>query len=334
MAAPALRRLAGDGGGGFLLVATEAPAPVVPRGSAMQCELLGRWGSFGWWLQAFLGLVCLASLVGKRFTDKVRRPWKVWFFDTSKQGVQAMMNHLMNIGLSKAFGAWLDADADPCNWYWINLSLDCTAGIAMLLLMLRGLQCIYRMKCVGRPELARSGEYGEPPDRKIWARQLLDWQGLVVIQKCVLAVFVINFRNELAFVAEKLLGWLDSHPKVKLVVVMVVTPLVLNVFALWTADTFLQADPALRSDEARERLVCGVPSIVGQRGSEHASNAEDFSGDEADRIVSFQEWKRRATALGRKTSGHTPLPQIPSQSPTAGGSVEMTTGSSKSYAFA
>lgn len=25
-----------------------------------------RWGSFGWWLQVFLGAVCMASLIGKR----------------------------------------------------------------------------------------------------------------------------------------------------------------------------------------------------------------------------------------------------------------------------
>eukprot|EP00434_Breviolum_minutum_P008928 symbB.v1.2.007866.t1/scaffold448.1/size203282/18 len=72
--------------------------------AGLECELLGKWGSFGWWLQVFLGAVCMASLIGKRFTDKVRRSWKVWFFDTAKQGTQALMNHIINIGLALASG--------------------------------------------------------------------------------------------------------------------------------------------------------------------------------------------------------------------------------------
>ncbi|CAJ1410742.1 unnamed protein product [Effrenium voratum] len=143
--------------------------------AGLECELLGQWGSFGWWLQVFLGAVCMASLIGKRFTDKVRRPWKVWFFDTAKQGTQALMNHIINIGLSMGFGEWLAVEADPCNWYWINMSLDCTLGVGLMFLLLRSLQCAYR-KCLARPELARCGHYGDPPDFKIFLRQLLDWQ--------------------------------------------------------------------------------------------------------------------------------------------------------------
>ena len=36
-----------------------------------QCVLLGKVGSFGWWLQGFLLLVCFLVLIWKRFTEKV-----------------------------------------------------------------------------------------------------------------------------------------------------------------------------------------------------------------------------------------------------------------------
>lgn len=146
----------------------------------MECELLGRKGSFSWWLQVFLIGACMTSLVGKRFTDTVRRPWKVWFFDSSKQGVQAAMVHFINIGLSVAFGEFMGTDSDPCNWYWINLTLDCTFGVAIIFLLLRLLQWIYCLKCVGRPELARCGDYGDPPSCRLFLRQLFDYQARMV----------------------------------------------------------------------------------------------------------------------------------------------------------
>jgi len=254
--------------------------------AGLECELLGKWGSFGWWLQVFLGAVCMASLIGKRFTDKVRRSWKVWFFDTAKQGTQALMNHIINIGLSMGFGEWLEVEADPCNWYWINMSLDCTLGVAIMFLLLRTLQCVYRSKCVARPELARCGHYGDPPDFKNFLRQLLDWQALVIVQKLLLAALVINFRAGLASFASALLGWLDSFPRAKLVVVMVLMPVVLNVFALWTADSFLQANSSDGEElQVRESLVVGA--IVGRDGP-----ILQVDEEMDDTIMSFREWKR------------------------------------------
>lgn len=246
----------------------------------LQCELLGEFGSFGWWLQGVLAFCCMLSLVGKRFTDKVRRPWKIWWFDTSKQGVQATLNHSVNIALSKAFGVWLADDTDPCNWYWVNLSLDCTLGVLFLFGLLKILQKVYRSKYVGRPELANCGEYGDPPDFRIFCRQLLDWQALVVVQKAALTLLVVYFREELALAAGLMLGWLSPYPRVKLVVVMVIGPLTLTVFALWAADSFLQAKrPEVEADDP------------------------EVSDDETNKLSSFQEWKQRAATVGRQHLG-------------------------------
>jgi len=262
-------------------------------------------------MQAFLGVVCFVSLVGKRFTDKIRRPWKIWFLDTSKQGFSAFLVHFLNILLSMAFGEWLDADADPCNWYWINLTLDDTLGVGILFLLLKVLQCTYRTKCVGRPELALSGEYGEPPDVRIFGRQFLDWQGLVILQKAFFAVMVVKYTEQVAAVAAFLLGWLDSFPRVKLVVVMVVTPLTMNVFALWMADSFLQADPRNTDIEEGESLVCmgsgsNIPSAVGRRRGgpqRHLAVEQEDNSDESEGVLSFQEWKQGKAARRDKQAG-------------------------------
>jgi len=251
---------------------------------AEACSLIST--SFGWWLQAILGAVCFISLVGKRFTDKVRRPWKIWFLDTSKQACAAVTMHFGNIFLALAFGEFLDTSSDPCNWYWINLSLDDTVGVLVIFVLLRLLQCTYRLRCVNRPQLALSGEYGDPPDLDVFARQLLDFQLIVVVEKLLLASFVVGFNDEVASVANTLLGWLDPHPRIKLVLVMVASPLVMNVFALWVADSFLQGGS--RKPLLDERASCdgeAQPHVVGK---------DSFSGDESERrMYSFSEWKQK-----------------------------------------
>lgn len=259
----------------------------------IQCELLGQFGSLGWWLQGVLIIMCFLSLVFKRFTDKVRRPWKVWFFDASKQGVQAFMNHALNLGLAKAFGELIDSDSDPCNWYLVNLTLDCTLGVLILFFLLRMLQCIYRTSCVDKPELARCGEYGQPPEWRIFWRQLLDWQALVFVQKILLASMVICLREKLAFVAMLLLGWMDANPSVKLVVVMVVAPVAMSVLAMWVADSFLQAD------------MHHHPQDEYYKAEMHSDTTDDSESDLSENLElwSYADWKLKGaahTTLGRQ----------------------------------
>lgn len=250
------------------------------------CDLIST--SFGWWLQAVLGAVCFISLVGKRFTDKVRRPWRVWFFDTSKQACAAGLMHFGNIFLAMAFGEFLDNSSDPCNWYWINLTLDDTLGVLVIFILLRLLQCTYRLRCVNRPHLALSGEYGDPPDLRIFVRQLLDFQGIVVVEKLLLVFLVVSFTDEVTSITNVLLGWLDSYPKIKLILVMVASPLVMNVFALWVADSFLQGGS--RKPLLPDPASCDggmQPHVVG-------NNLEGFSADESERrVFSFTEWKQK-----------------------------------------
>jgi len=283
----------------------------VPSESHVACQLVAS--KFGWYLQIFLGTVCFISLIGKRFTDRVRRPWKVWFFDTAKQGFGATTVHFLNILLSMALGRWLDVDADPCNWYFINLTLDSTVGVLVCFILLRTMQCIYRSKCVNRPELAMSGEYGDPPSCRMFCRQLLDWQLLVILEKSLMALVVVKATTQMTALSGFLLGWLDDYPRVKLITVMVVTPLVMNVFALWMADNFLQADPAKAEEQlAMESLVeeDGI-TVMGKRGRGVASaaDAESDRDENPEEVLSFQEWKRRSDARNKGAHGRIPMPK-------------------------
>lgn len=63
-----------------------------------KCELIG---TFSLLTQAFLGLLCLLSLIIKRsYEYPIRRTWSVWFFDVSKQLIGALGVHIFNVLLS------------------------------------------------------------------------------------------------------------------------------------------------------------------------------------------------------------------------------------------
>eukprot|EP00913_Durusdinium_trenchii_P027964 g26220.t1 len=74
----------------------------------------------------------------------------------------------------------------------------------------------------------------------------------------------------------------------------VLMPVVLNVFALWTADSFLQAKSESEDLQVKESLVAG--SVVGRDAVLQADEEMD------DSIMSFQEWKRTACLSSQSLS--------------------------------
>ncbi|GMM36117.1 hypothetical protein DASC09_034420 [Saccharomycopsis crataegensis] len=77
--------------------------------SEAQCKLLGP---FSLIVQSLLGLLSLSSLIYKRYKEYPnRRPWKVWFFDVSKQVFGAIGIHFLNLLLSILGGS--SSSTDP-----------------------------------------------------------------------------------------------------------------------------------------------------------------------------------------------------------------------------
>lgn len=62
-------------------------------------------------LQEILHIYSSHNLV-KRFVEPkyVRRSWETWWYDTSKQGIGAMVIHMANVYLAPLF------QGDPCTW--------------------------------------------------------------------------------------------------------------------------------------------------------------------------------------------------------------------------
>lgn len=67
---------------------------------------------FGWFLQIVLACLAFTCLILKRYFEPPleRRPWQIWWYDTSKQGMGALVIHLANVYLAGQF------QGDPCTW--------------------------------------------------------------------------------------------------------------------------------------------------------------------------------------------------------------------------
>lgn len=110
-----------------------------PRKQA-ECHLLGP---FALIVQAALGAMALLTLIWKRYRETPKRPWKIFFFDVSKQVLGSMLTHILNLAMSMlssvaivnqasqaaAQNSELIKDKDgrmpnPCSFYLLNLGID------------------------------------------------------------------------------------------------------------------------------------------------------------------------------------------------------------------
>jgi STIMATE family len=82
----------------------------------------------------------------------LRRSWETWWYDTSKQGIGALLIHMVNIYLAPIF------IGDPCTWYIINFLLDSTIGLFIVCAGIRFCQYLAKTRKINAINF---GEYGK-----------------------------------------------------------------------------------------------------------------------------------------------------------------------------
>ncbi|XP_069681606.1 store-operated calcium entry regulator STIMATE-like [Periplaneta americana] len=184
---------------------------------------------FGWFLQVLLAALAFTCLILKRFCEPryERRPWLIWFYDTSKQGMGALVIHLANVYLATTF------QGDPCTWYIINFLLDSSIGLGIIYVGIRLSQYLSRVK---RWEAINFGEYGKPPSVNAWLAQCCLYVLLMVIVKiCITLLIQLDFWDEVRdFILSPI-----TDPKVEVVIVMLIIPFFINALMFWVTDNFL-----------------------------------------------------------------------------------------------
>uniref|UniRef100_UPI00358F3BAB store-operated calcium entry regulator STIMATE isoform X1 n=1 Tax=Myxine glutinosa TaxID=7769 RepID=UPI00358F3BAB len=185
--------------------------------------------TFGVFIQGLLAILAFSILMLKRFREPAgeRRPWQIWFFDTSKQICGQLFIHFANVYLSN-----LTKD-DPCSLYLVNFLLDATLG--MLLIWL-GIRLTSRIVEWRRWEWLQFGEYGDPPKCTPWAGQCGLYLLIVACEKCT--TFLVMLVPIWSKVHALILS-LIPNPQIELTLVMLIVPFIVNALMFWVTDNFL-----------------------------------------------------------------------------------------------
>ncbi|XP_035227214.1 store-operated calcium entry regulator STIMATE-like isoform X2 [Stegodyphus dumicola] len=165
----------------------------------------------------------------KRFCEprRQRRPWLIWFYDTSKQGMGALVIHFANIFLAEFF------QGDPCTWYIVSFLLDSSAGLLIIFIGIRLTQHVSRKR--GWDHLV-FGEYGKPPYVNAWLSQCAVYIALMLIEKILITLLIqLDFWDQV----RKIIMSPIKDPKVEVAIVVLIVPFIINVFMFWVVDNFL-----------------------------------------------------------------------------------------------
>uniref|UniRef100_A0A8C3KBS9 Store-operated calcium entry regulator STIMATE n=6 Tax=Neoaves TaxID=3078114 RepID=A0A8C3KBS9_9CHAR len=191
------------------------------------CENGALMDSFGIFLQGLLGVVAFSTLMLKRFREPKheRRPWRIWFLDTSKQAIGMLFIHFANVYLSDL------TEEDPCSLYLINFLLDATLGMLLIYIGIRAVSSIVEWQ---QWESLRFGEYGDPVQCSAWMGQ------------CALYIMIMTFEKTIIIIVLLIPQWKEvallnpiENPQLELAIVMLIVPFFVNALMFWVVDNFL-----------------------------------------------------------------------------------------------
>jgi len=246
---------------------TSSPSDGSPDGDENgDCRLMGP---FSIVIQGALGALALLSLVYKRWRERPQRPVKIWAFDVSKQVFGSLLLHLVNLLISMVSSGSLtvkpgEYQANPCSFYLLNLAIDTTIGIPILIVLLRVFTIIAGRTRLGQPpESIRSGNYGDPPNVKWWLKQMLIYfVGLLGMKFCVVVFFKIC--PWIVEVGDWALGWTEGNDVLQIFFVMLLFPVIMNALQYYIVDSFIK----MKEDPTHEAVPTEDPDDDSRRGTE------------------------------------------------------------------
>lgn len=217
-----------------------------------ECKLLGPFALF---VQLALGALALLALVFKRWRERPQRPVKVWAFDVSKQVVGSVLLHAANLLMSMLSSGQFDVNIDvvaqvvegegvkeenPCSFYFLNLLIDTTLGIPILIFFLHLFTRLFLLTPLGHPpQSIESGKYGYPPKATWWAKQsLIYFLGLLSMKLVVLLIFLL--LPWISVVGDWALRWTEGNEKLQVGFVMLLFPVIMNATQYYIIDTFIK----------------------------------------------------------------------------------------------
>ncbi|TKS70966.1 Store-operated calcium entry regulator STIMATE [Collichthys lucidus] len=282
--------LTGPVGAGMSAVSfpnTSVPSTSKPGTDNRGCENGALMDSFGIFLQGLLAVVAFSTLMLKRFREPKheRRPWRIWFLDTSKQAIGMLFIHFANVYLSDL------TEEDPCSLYLINFLLDASLGMLIIYAGVRAVSAIVEWR---QWDSLRFGEYGEPVQCTAWLGQ------------CILYILIMMFEKVLIMLVLLIPQWKKlallnpiENPDLELAIVMLIVPFFVNALMFWVVDNFLMKKHRTKAKlEEREEDSRGNSKVRYRRALSHDDSESEilFSADD-EMDESDEDDVRRLTGL-------------------------------------
>ncbi|XP_067359341.1 store-operated calcium entry regulator STIMATE [Channa argus] len=280
------------GPGGAVLPAvtltnTSVSSSPTPGTDNRGCKKGALMDSFGIFLQGLLAVMAFSTLMLKHFREPKheRRPWKIWFLDTSKQAIGMLFIHFANVYLSDL------KEEDPCSLYLINFLLDASLGMLLIYTGVRAVSAIVEWR---QWDSLRFGEYGQPVQCTAWLGQCILYILIMMFEKVlIMLVLLIPQWKKLA-----LLNFIEN-PELELAIVMLIVPFFINAFMFWVVDNFLMKKHRTKAKlEEREDDSRGTSKVRYRRALSHDDSESEilFSADD-EMDESDEDDVRRLTGL-------------------------------------
>lgn len=215
----------------------------------MECVLLGT--TYSYLIQFILGLICFLILVYKRYCDKYRRSWFVWFLDISKQLVSSLFGHFIGIFYSIILTKH-NNKGNECSMYLIVFLVDNIIG---LLLAYYTFRLYYHILDKYKIKYNKSGDYGEPPNLKIWFQQMVMWSLFLIWGKLLCGAIILGFHNIFIKLSIIIYKPFTHYAKTFLVLVMIICPLIFNGILSWIQDNILKKKENRNINDLEELLI-------------------------------------------------------------------------------
>lgn len=273
--------------------ATATPSSKPDENNGGECQLLGPFAVI---VQAALGLLALLSLVFKRWRERPQRPVKVWAFDASKQVFGSALLHLANLLMSMfssgelgeqlvnaaatTVGAEKVYQPNPCSYYLLNLAIDTTLGIPILICILKVLSVGASYTPLARPpESIKSGNYGNPPRATWWLKQsFIYFAGLVGMKFCVFIIF--QLCPWIVQVGDWALRWTEGNEAIQIAFVMLIFPLIMNGIQYYIIDIFIKNKDTTATGEQGAAVADDEHEQGGLLAGQERRHTESMNDDE------------------------------------------------------
>eukprot|EP00927_Polykrikos_kofoidii_P025653 TRINITY_DN23008_c0_g1_i1.p1 TRINITY_DN23008_c0_g1~~TRINITY_DN23008_c0_g1_i1.p1 ORF type:complete len:568 (+),score=76.48 TRINITY_DN23008_c0_g1_i1:90-1706(+) len=211
------------------------------RVRADECRVLA--GPVAMILQFALFLCCCCLLFYKYIRQSNGRSIVEFGMDSSKQLFGAGWIHILNLFYSVSLKDSFGNLGDECEWYWVNIVVDCTLGVFITYVLLKLMTKMVIRAGAEEADSLQSGTYTSKDGTiqlERYAKQLVMWLGVVTLMKIAVLAIMGTFSLIFIFVAKVVLFPFAWNSTTKLAVVMIFTPIFMNSLQFWVTDNFIR----------------------------------------------------------------------------------------------